>query len=194
VAETVTPAVRGYRKLTVALLQITAGSLSAILVQTVLGRALRSAGLAPSLPLAVSLSGAAGTADLLFLLRRRPRPLAWQRQVPRHWGHVHGPWRAAVRYAVRMGVGPTTILTTWTWWAALVLCSASGSTMSALGAFVFVAARFTASSAATVGVADGTAMAFRARRLDGLARPVEMTVIAMSGALAVGLAASMAFR
>jgi hypothetical protein len=48
---------------------------------------------------------------------RRPRPPAVHTQVPQWWGHRFGPWWAAARYGLRLGLGPATILNTWLWWA-----------------------------------------------------------------------------
>jgi len=85
---------------------------------------------------------------------------------------------------LRMGVGPATMLNTWTWWAALFVCAATGTGASAAGAAVFVAVRFGASAVSTLGVETGVAMAVRSKRLDAVQRPVA----AMTVAVALGFA------
>jgi hypothetical protein len=56
----------------------------------------------------------------------RPRPLAVGRQVPRTWARVFPLGVAAVLYGARLGIGPFTILSTWLWWAALLVGAAAG--------------------------------------------------------------------
>ena len=46
-----------------------------------------------------------------------PAPITSGRQVPREWGRIFDPKLVAVLYGTRLGVGPLTILTTWTWWS-----------------------------------------------------------------------------
>src|SRR5690606_22169942 len=65
----------------------------------------------------------------------RPRPLSVGRQVPREWSRLFSPPTVAVLYGGRLGVGPATILTTWLWWAVLILGAAGGVwTATAAGA------------------------------------------------------------
>lgn len=113
------------------------------------------------------------------------RPLAVFRQVPRDYGHRLGPWRAAVRYGLRMGFGPTTILVSWVWWAAFVIGVLSGSASIVLGSLAFAVFRSIAMFVATRGVGDGVAMAARSAaimRLErGAARVASMVVLLASG-------------
>jgi hypothetical protein len=55
-------------------------------------------------------------AEALWITTGRPRPWSINTQVPQSWGHDHGPWKAALRYGFRLGVGPATILNSWSWW------------------------------------------------------------------------------
>ena len=98
--------------------------------------------------------------------RRWARPVSVHRQVPRHWGHVHGPWWASLRYGLRMGFAPATILTTWTWWAGFVICVAHGWRAALLGTFVFAVTRALTMMLATAGPQAGDAMAARSVLLD----------------------------
>lgn len=183
-AETVTPAVRGVNKVSITFLQIGLGLLPAALVGGAARFVLAHMGVRPSFALVAGVCLLAGLADMSNQLWRHPRPLAVHRQVPRHWGHEHGPWKAAIRYSLRLGVGPATMLNTWTWWAALFVCAATGPGASVAGAAVFVAVRFSASAVSTLGVETGVMMAVRSKRLDAVQRPV----VVMTVAVALGLA------
>ena len=59
-------------------------------------------------------------------LAGRPRPPSVARQVPRSWARLFPLRVAAVLYGARLGVGPFTILSTWMWWAAVVVGAAAG--------------------------------------------------------------------
>lgn len=59
-------------------------------------------------------------------LAGRPRPPSVARQVPRSWARLFPLRVAAVLYGARLGVGPFTILSTWVWWAAVVVGAAAG--------------------------------------------------------------------
>jgi hypothetical protein len=77
----------------------------------------------------------------LHIRNRGLRPLSVNRQVPQSWGHEHGPWKAALRYGMRLGVGPATMLNTWTWWAGAVLAAITSVTVSLVFATIFVCIR-----------------------------------------------------
>ena len=98
----------------------------------------------------------------------RPRPFAVHRQVPQGWGHRRGPWAAALRYGFRLGVGPATILNTWTWWAAVVSVVSFGPAWAFAGAVTFVGVRSVVTLGVVADVRDGVAMAGRSRRIGGL--------------------------
>jgi hypothetical protein len=77
----------------------------------------------------------------LVIRKRGLRPVSVNRQVPRSWGHDHGPWKAALRYGVRLGVGPATMLNTWTWWAGALLAAITSLRISMLFVVAFVCTR-----------------------------------------------------
>ena len=145
VAETVTPSVRGRTKGAVIAFLIAAGTGSAVLtgigfwllagvVQGVLGF---SPG--PELlgPLAWILVAIGVGLDLVVLATGRPKPVANGRQVPREWGRWLSPPAVAVLYGARLGVGPLTMLSTWTWWSVTIAAAVMG-----LGATLAVASTF----------------------------------------------------
>jgi hypothetical protein len=107
------------------------------------------------------------------------RPLALNRQVPSLWGHQHGPWLAALRYGPRLGLGPATILTSWTWWSALV-CAAVVSPLIVLvtgGSYVVV--RALSIIAVGSGVRDGVEMAKRMAKVTSTKRQHLVGTIAL---------------
>jgi hypothetical protein len=127
--------------------------------------------------------------DLAFRHNVRiARPLAVFRQVPRAWGHEAGPWRAAARYGLRMGVGPATILVSWSWWVGTVLVVATGPAGAVFGATAFAAARTIAMALATGDVDDGVAMARRSLRLNvagGVAMKLLTLIMFVIGSFAI---------
>lgn len=110
---------------------------------------------------------------------RWARPLAVFRQVPRDFGHRFGPWKAAVRYGLRMGFGPATILVSWVWWAAFVIGVATGVGSIAAGSLAFAFARSASMYAATFGVRDGSQMARRNRRIEA-AEPIAVRMFTIA--------------
>lgn len=130
---------------------------------------------------------AALAADAVFARTGRLRPLAVNRQVPQAWGHARRPVVVAARYGFRLGVAPATILTTWVWWAALVLAASVGVAASATVAAVFVVVRTAVTLAVTVGVSDGRAMAARMARV-----VAARGVVARSGAVCAVAGAAVA--
>ncbi len=173
------PAVRGYRKLTITLVQISSGTVGASTVGLLTAAAVGALDLGSvGIRTLATICLLTGLADVAYRRWGRPRPLALYRQVPRYWGHKNGPWKASLRYGLRMGVGPATILTTWTWWAALVVCALGGPWVSVLGAIVYATIRFVVSSASSVGVSDGSAMARRSAKLDSMRAPIERVAVA----------------
>ena len=110
---------------------------------------------------------------------RGPRPLGVHTQVPQWWGHRYGPWWAAARYGLRLGLGPATILTTWTWWAAAMVAASWGPWWAFVATAAFVCVRSIVTIGATFGPRNGIAMAARSQRLDALERPMRQGVQAV---------------
>ncbi len=96
--------------------------------------------------------------DVVALGTGRLRPLTGGRQVPQEWTRLLSPTVVAALYGARLGVGPLTILSTWTWWSVTVAGALLG-----LGPSVAVGATFglvrmatsTACSVAVAGTDDG---------------------------------------
>ncbi len=91
---------------------------------------------------------AAGLADL-----SRFHPWDVGRQVPSEWGRFFSEPTTAALYGARLGVGPLTILTSWTWWAGLFLAGLHGPLVAAGVASVFHVVRVVVM---VVGVAGST--------------------------------------
>ncbi|MGI9594534.1 MAG: hypothetical protein ACR2QK_00155, partial [Acidimicrobiales bacterium] len=64
--------------------------------------------------------------DGMNLATGRPRPPASGRQVPQEWGRLFSPRIVALLYGARLGVGPLTILSTWTWWSVTIAAALAG--------------------------------------------------------------------
>ena len=120
---------------------------------------------------------------------RWARPWSIGRQVPRHWGHVHGPWLASARYGLRMGFAPATILNSWTWWAGFVIVVLTGWQAAVIGSLVFVFARALTMSIASAGPRTGEAMAKRSATLDrtsGLVQRSGLVTVALACGVLLG--------
>jgi hypothetical protein len=65
-------------------------------------------------------------ADVGYWSTGSPAPVSVRRQVPRVWTTLFGPEVVAVLYGARLGVGPLTILPTWSWWGATILAASTG--------------------------------------------------------------------
>lgn len=137
-AETVIPSVRGKQRLFTGTALGAGATGSALIVGFAVGVAGRivaalwpaagiGAGTGPVEMVVVSTIVSAGLVlDLFNLVVGLPRPLTLGRQVPREWGRLLPPPLTAVLYGARLGVGPLTILSTWTWWAALLAAATVG--------------------------------------------------------------------
>lgn len=187
VAETVCPSVRGAEGVQVAALLGGAGALTGGLVGLGAGAAWSGTGLGGlAAPVVAGVVAASLVLDLAAARRAGFRPPAVGRQVPVAWGRLFGARLAAALYGARLGVGPLTILHTWTWWAALLVGASLGPwTAAALGA-TFALVRTVTMVAAGAGVADGVAMQ---RRVAALVR-AEAPVRAGTAALLVVVAAA----
>ena len=115
---------------------------------------------------------------------RWARPLAVFRQVPRDFGHRFGPWKAAVRYGLRMGFGPATILVSWVWWVAFVVAAMAGFGWIVGGSLAFALIRALSMYAPSAGVRSGTLMAERGAVLSRVesrvVRSAAITVVCLS--------------
>jgi hypothetical protein len=104
-------------------------------------------------------------AEWAWITHGVPRPLAVNRQVPQSWGHDHGPWKAAVRYGLRLGVGPATILSSWSWWAGALISAWDGWSTAVWFSIVFVVGRTIAMLLIAGNPADGLVLAKRMSRV-----------------------------
>lgn len=75
-------------------------------------------------------------------------PLSVLCQVPQLWGRIFSAPVVAVLYGARLGVGPLTILRTWSWWGAFVAGSSAGPWWGAGVGAAFGAGRIVAMLAA----------------------------------------------
>jgi hypothetical protein len=176
--------VRGAEGIVVTGLLGLTGALTGAAVGFVAGVAWAVAGLPEASPVvAVALAAAALVLDALGW----PRPLAVRRQVPQLYGRWFGARTVAVLYGARLGVGPLTILATWTWWAALVVGASLGPWLSALVGTAFALSRTATMLVAVAGTDTGTAMSTRIAAVRR-ARPVVAWVSAVA-VVAVALAA-----
>ena len=140
-AETVLPSVRGRERLLVGLVLVGAGTAAGALAGLVLAILLAPlAAIGPwstTAPTAtVATIVAAGVAlDAIRLLAGRPAPPTVGRQVPAEWARWFPARTTAALYGARLGVGPLTILSTWTWWSTTVAAGLLGpATGAATGA------------------------------------------------------------
>jgi hypothetical protein len=69
-----------------------------------------------------------------------PDPPNSGRQVPREWSRLFDPRVTAALYGARLGVGPLTMLSTWTWWSVTIAAALLGPVAAVLvgTAFGFV--------------------------------------------------------
>lgn len=182
-----TPPVRGYRKLQVAVVLAAAAITSGALVGFALGVALAPLGalIAAAAPPWLALSPGAGPSqappwlvaavvtalavalDVLAVRRGGPRPWSVRRQVPREWSRLFGPVTVAALYGARLGVGPLTILNTWLWWGAALLGGLGGPWTGAATGAAFATARIATLLAVSEWARHDMAVRMaRVRRLD----------------------------
>lgn len=123
-------------------------------------------------------------ADAAFRLLGHPRPLAIGRQVPQLWGRIFGSRTTALLYGARLGIGPLTILTTWTWWAALVVGASLGPWSSAAVGTAFAVGRTVTMVAAVAGLRAGATMSARLSTITRTERPVAWATMVVVGTMA----------
>ena len=75
--------------------------------------------------------------DVLALTTGRPKPLTGGRQVPQEWTRLLDPRVVAMLFGARLGVGPLTILSTWSWWSFTI-----GAALLGVGSAALVGATF----------------------------------------------------
>lgn len=154
-AETLLPSVRGRSKLTVGALALAASTATGTLTgfaAAVVASPLRWLAApwrpGPALVLVAGSVLVAVALDAVALARRGgARPPAYGRQVPREWGRWLPPPVVAVLYGARLGIGPSTVLSTWTWWSVTVAGALLGFGPAALAGAVFGAVRILATIA-----------------------------------------------
>lgn len=177
-----TPSVGGWRKVRVALLLGGAAAATGALAGFAAGVAWAAAGGSPPGPvwLAVVL-GATAVAETAYLARGRPAPPSVGRQVPQVWARLFAPETVAVLYGARLGVGPLTLLGTWSWWAALVVGAAGGPEGSALVGATFGGARV----AVMVAAAEWARRDMAARMASIRRREVVVAVVTLAAAVGI---------
>ncbi len=145
-AETTVPSVEGRDRRVVATILIASGAASGALAGLVSALALgpmltRLADVVEpgveSSAIVVALVGLGVALDAARLLAGRPGPPTAGRQVPREWARLLPLPVAAGLYGARLGVGPLTILSTWTWWSFTVAAALLGPIAGAAAGAVF---------------------------------------------------------
>ncbi len=138
----------------------------------------------PSDVVIVGLVVAGVVLDGLALATGRPSPPAVGRQVPREWIDYFAPTTVALLFGARLGVGPATILSTWTWWSMTLAAGLVGLGPAVAAGAAFGLVRIAATVATSVMVEAGdasTAMPrLRANRRPGW---VAIDLAALLGAL-----------
>jgi hypothetical protein len=125
-------------------------------------------------------------AEVMWIGFKRLRPLSVNRQVPQSWGHDHGPWKAALRYGPRLGVGPATILTSWAWWAGLAFAAASDLYVCVVFSISFVFIRSSLTVIMPGNPIDGLELAHTMARIRNGASTMRGATV-----LALGIAATL---
>lgn len=172
-----------------ALLLAGSGALTGGLVGLAVGAAWSAVGGTPlgPVPTAAVILVALGL-DAVAGHRPSLRPLAVRRQVPQAWGRLFGARLVAVLYGARLGVGPLTILRTWTWWAALVVGASLGPWPSAGVGACFALTRAVTTIVAGRGAGDGVAMQARVVTLTRAEPAVAAGAAGLLALTALGLA------
>ena len=135
---------------------------------------------------AVAVVAAALGADAWAARTGRLRPPSSRRQVPRIWSRLFDPRTVAVLYGSRLGVGPLTILPTWTWWAATLLAASAGPAVSTVAGAAFGGARIAVVLAASARAASTPAGMAALRRAEGpLVAGASVVAVVVAGAAAL---------
>lgn len=171
---------RGAERIRVVGLLALTGALTGALVGLALGALREVAGLPEATgTFALAAALVAAALDALVLTVGQPKPLAVNRQVPVEWGRMFSPSTTAVLYGARLGVGPLTILRTWTWWAAVVVAAACGPWVGAAVGAVFAVARTITMEVAVRRIREGVAMSRRVSTLQAAEKRIGWLVVAV---------------
>lgn len=179
-----TPSVEGNAKARVAGLLLLSGLSSGALVGFA-GGIVWTVSPLPGLDVAmiVVAAGIAVVLDVGHRVTGRLRPPSVGRQVPQDWSRVFDPPVVAVLYGARLGVGPLTILNSWSWWAAFLTGAAGGPAVGALVGAGFAVSRTVVMVA--VGAWARDAMAAQMARVRGGDRLAHLGCVLGAAALAV---------
>jgi hypothetical protein len=178
VTETLAPSVRWVDRPKLALVLIVSGLIAALAVGSLLfGITTLAINVVsertrplPTIALAAPLVGMV-ILEAFWMTTKRLRPVAVRTQVPQGWGHQHGPWKAALRYGPRLGVGPATLLNTWSWWGGAILSALLGLSSVVWFCVAFVITRSVLTVWVTGNPTDGIALASRMQRWQALNHP-----------------------
>jgi len=120
----VLPSVRGRERTIAGTILIAAGTSAGAIGGLVMGVLVAAITAVVQFPLAepaggtiAGLVGAGAALDAIRLVTGRPGPPTVGRQVPAEWARIFPAPVTAGLYGARLGVGPLTILSTWTWWS-----------------------------------------------------------------------------
>ena len=178
--ETLAPSVRGQlRPLLGAVLVVTGvvANSAVFAVSLLVSRLFRPVVPLENLPIALTMAFFVAL-EFIWIRNERMRPWAVHTQVPQWWGHRHGPWLAAVRYGLRLGFGPATILNSWLWWGALTV-TLTKPVQCALGLLTFVVVRTLTMLSVSWRVTSGPEMAQRAHLLDAVSLRVRLASVGL---------------
>ena len=147
------PSVRGPQRLIVAAILVLSGIASGAtvgLLAAMIAAPLPdfSQGVSQTVTLALVAVGVA--LDAVRLTVGRPAPPTSGRQVPQEWGRLLSPRVVAMLYGARLGVGPLTILSTWTWWSVTIAAALTGPLAAVAVGATFGAVRLLVTVAASV--------------------------------------------
>ena len=166
---------------------VVAGTATGALAGWVLALPALALGLSPTDDRWVLAAVVAGlTLDGVRLLLGRPNPPASGRQVPQEWSRFFSPTTVAVLYGARLGVGPLTILSTWTWWSFTVGAALIDPWTGAAVGATFGLVRLTTTIAASLVAAGNDDPAHHASRFLALRSRQRMSWVALT---ALGVAA-----
>ncbi|MEL6984351.1 MAG: hypothetical protein AAFO29_18130, partial [Actinomycetota bacterium] len=102
-----------------------------------------------------ALVGIGAGLDAARLVVGRPGPPTVGRQVPSEWARIFPATVTAGLYGARLGVGPLTILSTWTWWSFTLAAALLGPVPAVATGATFGLVKLSL-VAATSQVADGS--------------------------------------